>query len=252
MRDLFNSTKVCEALKQSEKTSTSNRQCETSRVISISFNQIPVSLISTRVFDRLQQTYILADDYQVEEEEYYNSPALGGSVIVKKTGHIGKTFDTAVDDFVASDLLQLFAVKNLRSIKSGDTVASNRDDILSSQSEQGVGLRDRCEFLFLLLFHLVIGGQMNQFEDVLEPYVVVAAAIYKKLLRVQRKKDNMSLNKYDCKTTDAQEIEEDEEEKDAMKIIEIVNDVYDISQIKWESESSEESNKEKYVSINSI
>lgn len=42
---------------------------------------------------------------------------------------------------------------------------------------------DRQEFLFRLFKHIALGGELCQFEDLINPYIETAKMIYKELLR---------------------------------------------------------------------
>lgn len=42
---------------------------------------------------------------------------------------------------------------------------------------------DRQEFLFRLFKHIVLGGELCQYEDVISPYIKTAKMIYKDLVR---------------------------------------------------------------------
>lgn len=42
---------------------------------------------------------------------------------------------------------------------------------------------DRQEFLFRLFKHIVLGGELCQYEDVINPYIETVKTIYKDLVR---------------------------------------------------------------------
>ncbi len=42
---------------------------------------------------------------------------------------------------------------------------------------------DRQEFLFRLFKHMVLGGELCQYEDVIDPYIETAKMMYKELVR---------------------------------------------------------------------
>ncbi|XP_030638852.1 cilia- and flagella-associated protein 300 [Chanos chanos] len=45
---------------------------------------------------------------------------------------------------------------------------------------------DRQEFLFRLFKHICVGGELNQYEDVISPYIKTAKKMYKDLVSVQK------------------------------------------------------------------
>lgn len=46
-----------------------------------------------------------------------------------------------------------------------------------------ISLCDRQEFLFRLFKHVVLGGELCQYEDIISPYIDTAKTIYKDLVR---------------------------------------------------------------------
>ncbi|XP_076763236.1 cilia- and flagella-associated protein 300 [Xylocopa sonorina] len=91
--------------------------------------------------------------------------------IVHKSGTICKTYDMELQNFLVSD--------NLRRMLLDEECL-----------EYHLYLKDeREEFIFRIFQMLVLGGTLCQYEDTLNPYLEVTKAIYKDLVRVQKKED---------------------------------------------------------------
>ncbi|XP_065142985.1 cilia- and flagella-associated protein 300 [Paramisgurnus dabryanus] len=52
-----------------------------------------------------------------------------------------------------------------------------------------ISASDRQEFLFRLFKHVVLGGELCQYEDVVDPYINIAKIIYKDMVSVQKDPD---------------------------------------------------------------
>nr|XP_057922037.1 cilia- and flagella-associated protein 300 [Doryrhamphus excisus] len=57
-----------------------------------------------------------------------------------------------------------------------------------------VGRAERGEFLFHLFKHLCLGGELNQYEDTVEPYVSTTKKIYKDLISVQKDPESKKIS----------------------------------------------------------
>ncbi|XP_073790598.1 cilia- and flagella-associated protein 300 isoform X1 [Danio rerio] len=53
---------------------------------------------------------------------------------------------------------------------------------------------DRQEFLFRLFKHMVLGGELCQYEDVIDPYIETVKIMYKDLVSVQKDTDTKEIN----------------------------------------------------------
>ena len=96
-------------------------------------------------------------------------PALG---IAREDGTICKCMDEYYDGFLVADKLREFLL-NEESENAGLPF-----DAYGEDAER--------EFLFVVFRHLVIGGSLNQFEDMLQPYLETTKRIYKRLLTVRK------------------------------------------------------------------
>lgn len=79
-------------------------------------------------------------------------------------GTIRKCFEEYVDDIVVADEL-----RNMLLIEDSDKYTLYLEN-------------ERDEFLFRMFRHLCIGGSLNQYEDNIEPYILMSKAVYKDLL----------------------------------------------------------------------
>ncbi|XP_061653652.1 cilia- and flagella-associated protein 300 isoform X1 [Phyllopteryx taeniolatus] len=55
-----------------------------------------------------------------------------------------------------------------------------------SENYHIMGSAERGELLFRLFKHLCLGGELNQYEDTVEPYISVTKKLYKELISVQK------------------------------------------------------------------
>ena len=94
--------------------------------------------------------------------------------IVRENGAISKCFDDEVEGFSFSDELRRL--------------------ILSTESSIFVP-REREEFLFLLMSHLVLGGSVCQSEDNATPYLETTKSLYEDLLNVRMDQSTDRSNK---------------------------------------------------------
>mmetsp|Transcript_2936 Transcript_2936/g.4950 ORF Transcript_2936/g.4950 Transcript_2936/m.4950 type:complete len:263 (+) Transcript_2936:126-914(+) len=88
--------------------------------------------------------------------------------IIRQQGSIMKCIDVMCKGFLVQDML--------------------RDMLLNEDSENVYvySEEEKKQMLYSLLFHMVLGGPMCQYEDVLEPYVETIKKLYKSLLSVQK------------------------------------------------------------------
>ncbi|XP_062867927.1 cilia- and flagella-associated protein 300 isoform X1 [Trichomycterus rosablanca] len=86
------------------------------------------------------------------------------SGIVRPSGHITKCYHEVHPDF---DELRMMLLEE------------------DSDNYHVVSLCDRQEFLFRLFKHVVLGGELCQYEDVIKPYIETAKTIYKELVRTR-------------------------------------------------------------------
>ncbi|KAF7697076.1 cilia- and flagella-associated protein 300 [Silurus meridionalis] len=87
------------------------------------------------------------------------------SGIVHPSGHITKCFHEVHPDF---DKLRMMLIEE------------------DSDNYHVVSACDRQEFLFRLFKHIVLGGELCQYEDIISPYIETAKTIYKNLVSVQK------------------------------------------------------------------
>ncbi|MBN3297947.1 CF300 protein, partial [Amia calva] len=85
--------------------------------------------------------------------------------ILRPTGHILKCFDDFYADF--DELRKMLLIED-----------SEKYEIISPE--------DRQEFLFQLFKHFCLGGELCQYEDVIEPYIETARSVYKDMVSVQK------------------------------------------------------------------
>lgn len=85
--------------------------------------------------------------------------------IVRESGHIRKCLDEYYEQIVISDELRKVLLLE----------ESDNYEIYSDQ--------ERNEFIFRLFKHVAIGGEVCQYEDVIQPYIDVTKSIYKDLIR---------------------------------------------------------------------
>ncbi|XP_028317649.1 cilia- and flagella-associated protein 300 isoform X2 [Gouania willdenowi] len=55
-----------------------------------------------------------------------------------------------------------------------------------SQHYDVIGKEEREEFIFLLFKHICLGGELCQYEDVIDPYISTTKKVYKDLISVQK------------------------------------------------------------------
>jgi len=107
--------------------------------------------------ERLASTLLRLDLFdRLEEHE-----------VVRK-GHISGCLDTPCAGLIASDRLRLALLDE-----------SSEDWSIFSTTE-------RRELLFHIMLRLAVGGGLNQYEDVMEPYLGACKALYKDLVGVQK------------------------------------------------------------------
>ncbi|XP_049603423.1 cilia- and flagella-associated protein 300 isoform X2 [Syngnathus scovelli] len=85
--------------------------------------------------------------------------------IVASSGHIARCFHEVYPDY-----------DKLREMLQDE----------ESDNYHILGSAERAEFLFRLFKHLCLGGELNQYEDTIEPYINVTKKIYKELISVQK------------------------------------------------------------------
>ncbi|XP_056302836.1 cilia- and flagella-associated protein 300 [Danio aesculapii] len=93
--------------------------------------------------------------------------------ILHPSGHIVKCYHEIYPDFDELRMLLLEA-------------DSEHDHIISPS--------DRQEFLFRLFKHMVLGGELCQYEDVIDPYIETVKIMYKDLVSVQKDTDTKEIN----------------------------------------------------------
>ncbi|KAL7853874.1 hypothetical protein AOLI_G00207180 [Acnodon oligacanthus] len=94
------------------------------------------------------------------------------SGIVRPSGHIVKCYHEVNPDF---DELRMMLLEE------------------DSDNYHVVSPCDRQEFLFRLFKHIVLGGELCQYEDVISPYIESAKMIYKDLVSVQKDSDTREI-----------------------------------------------------------
>ncbi|XP_049322669.1 cilia- and flagella-associated protein 300 isoform X1 [Astyanax mexicanus] len=94
------------------------------------------------------------------------------SGIVRPSGHIVKCFHEVHPDF---DQLRMMLLEQ------------------ESENYHVVSRSDRQEFLFRLFKHVVLGGELCQYEDIISPYIEAAKKIYKDLVSVQKDSDTKEI-----------------------------------------------------------
>ena len=224
LRDLFADVAVHSAL-----VAIASRFPNTAGLRKVVHTRVPCTLASTHIFDALARTYVIPGSYEVDEEEAYSGEDDGGTPVVRATGHISKCFDERVAGITCSDLLRVFVIKNMLATSHG-------------RSKPGRG-----EFLYRLFSHMVVGGTVNQYEDELEPYVDAAAALYKSLLRAQKRDADADFHERNGDVEQEERLrkmrfvegeggrvgdaldEEDEAEAREAAMVEIISDVYSVS-----------------------
>ncbi|XP_062867928.1 cilia- and flagella-associated protein 300 isoform X2 [Trichomycterus rosablanca] len=95
------------------------------------------------------------------------------SGIVRPSGHITKCYHEVHPDF---DELRMMLLEE------------------DSDNYHVVSLCDRQEFLFRLFKHVVLGGELCQYEDVIKPYIETAKTIYKELVSAQKNSDTKEIS----------------------------------------------------------
>ncbi|XP_061653653.1 cilia- and flagella-associated protein 300 isoform X2 [Phyllopteryx taeniolatus] len=85
--------------------------------------------------------------------------------IVAPSGHIGRCFHDVYPDY-----------DKLREMLQDE----------DSENYHIMGSAERGELLFRLFKHLCLGGELNQYEDTVEPYISVTKKLYKELISVQK------------------------------------------------------------------
>ncbi|XP_058272102.1 cilia- and flagella-associated protein 300 [Hemibagrus wyckioides] len=93
--------------------------------------------------------------------------------IVHPSGHIAKCYHEVHPDF---DELRMMLLEEV------------------SENYHVVSPCDRQEFLFRLFKHLVLGGELCQYEDVISPYIETAKTIYKELVSVQKDSETKEIS----------------------------------------------------------
>ncbi|KAK9955413.1 hypothetical protein ABG768_015295 [Culter alburnus] len=85
--------------------------------------------------------------------------------ILRPSGHIVKCYHEVIPDF---DELRMLLLEE------------------DSDNYHIISPSDRQEFLFRLFKHMVLGGELCQYEDVIDPYTETAKMMYKDLVSVQK------------------------------------------------------------------
>ncbi|XP_077581063.1 cilia- and flagella-associated protein 300 [Stigmatopora nigra] len=85
--------------------------------------------------------------------------------IVAPSGHIARCFHETYPDY-----------DKLREMLQDE----------DSENYHVMGSAERGEFLFRLFKHLCLGGELNQYEDTVQPYIDVTKKMYKELIGVQK------------------------------------------------------------------
>ncbi|XP_061694907.1 cilia- and flagella-associated protein 300 isoform X2 [Syngnathoides biaculeatus] len=85
--------------------------------------------------------------------------------IVAPSGHIARCFHDVYPDY-----------DKLREMLQDE----------DSENYHILGSAERGEFLFRLFKHVCLGGELNQYEDTVEPYVGVTKKLYKEVISVQK------------------------------------------------------------------
>ncbi|XP_043489764.1 cilia- and flagella-associated protein 300-like [Polistes fuscatus] len=121
----------------------------------VDVEQMPCSVINMSFFDKLR------------------NPDKG---IISSSGVIRKRYDSEIHNFLVSDKL--------------------REMLLDEESDQYnlYSKDERNEFIFCIFQMLVLGGNLCQYEDTLEPYLNTTKCIYKDLIRVQKRKNSEELS----------------------------------------------------------
>ncbi|KAF8763148.1 Cilia- and flagella-associated protein 300 like protein [Argiope bruennichi] len=88
--------------------------------------------------------------------------------IVLHDGTIRKCFEEYMDDIVIADEL-----RNILLVEESYNYPLYTD-------------KERAEFLFLIFQHFCLGGSLNQYEDNINPYILMAKTLYKDLLCVRK------------------------------------------------------------------
>ncbi|KAK2872694.1 hypothetical protein QQF64_017665 [Cirrhinus molitorella] len=93
--------------------------------------------------------------------------------ILRPSGHIVKCYHEIYPDF---DELRMLLLEE----------DSDNFHIISPS--------DRQEFLFRLFKHMVLGGELCQYEDVIDPYIETSKMMYKDLVSVQKDRDTKEIS----------------------------------------------------------
>ncbi|KAL4220127.1 hypothetical protein ACF0H5_020538 [Mactra antiquata] len=96
--------------------------------------------------------------------------------VVRDSGYLIKCFDEFYEDFTISDELRKMLLSE----------ESDNYDLYSDTEKE--------EFLYCLFKHICLGGQICQFEDILEPYLNMTKLLYKDLVSVQKNAETKELN----------------------------------------------------------
>ncbi|XP_043077693.1 cilia- and flagella-associated protein 300 [Puntigrus tetrazona] len=92
--------------------------------------------------------------------------------VLRPSGHIVKCYHEIYSDF--DELRRLLLEED-------------------SDNYHVISLHDRQEFLFRLFKHMVLGGELCQYEDAISPYIETAKVMYKDLVSVQKDPDTKEI-----------------------------------------------------------
>ena len=129
------------------------------RVVSASYAKTPCSAVSMSLFDRLRD----------DTPEPKITRAGDSDALVRK-------IEETVDGFAVADNLRACLV---------DARDENRQTLFSPAEKE--------EFLFRVFSHVALGGSMCQYEETLSPYLDVAKAVYKSLVRARKDGDDAAV-----------------------------------------------------------
>ncbi|GBM48892.1 Uncharacterized protein C11orf70 [Araneus ventricosus] len=88
--------------------------------------------------------------------------------IVLHDGTIRKCFEEYMDDIVIADEL-----RNMLLVEESENYPLYTE-------------KERAEFLFLIFKHICLGGSLNQYEDNINPYILMAKTLYKDVICVRK------------------------------------------------------------------
>jgi len=138
-----------------------------------------------QVFSSNQQQLVSWGSHEIKEVQVETVPCtvtnmsffdrLTTQGLVRDTGHIYKCLDEDLEGFLIADEVHRMLL----------TDESEHWD-LYSEEEKG-------EFLHLIFKHLVLGGPVCQYDDMIERYLEVTKALYKELITVQKDTDTQSI-----------------------------------------------------------